>query len=94
MTETGERTLLIVDDDAPLRNRLARAMEHAKTHGITVVVITQKPSLLSSVDKVMLLTDGVVGMFGIRDKVLKALAERGKKTGVPSPDAAQGGRQP
>ena len=73
---------------------LARAMEHAKTHGITVVVITQKPSLLSSVDKVMLLTDGVVGMFGIRDKVLKALAERGKKTGVPSPDAAQGGRQP
>ena len=73
---------------------LARAMEHAKTHGITVVVITQKPSLLSSVDKVMLLTDGVVGMFGIRDKVLKALAERGKKTGAPSPDAAQGGRQP
>ena len=73
---------------------LARAMEHAKTHGITVVVITQKPSLLSSVDKVMLLTDGVVGMFGIRDKVLKALAERGKKTGVPSTDAAQGGRQP
>jgi two-component system response regulator RegA len=27
MTETSERTLLIVDDDAPLRNRLARAME-------------------------------------------------------------------
>ena len=27
MTDTGERTLLIVDDDAPLRNRLARAME-------------------------------------------------------------------
>ena len=27
MTNLGERTLLIVDDDAPLRNRLARAME-------------------------------------------------------------------
>lgn len=33
MTETGERTLLIVDDDAPLRNRLARAMEQ---RGFTV----------------------------------------------------------
>ena len=27
MANLGERTLLIVDDDAPLRNRLARAME-------------------------------------------------------------------
>lgn len=27
MTNLGESTLLIVDDDAPLRNRLARAME-------------------------------------------------------------------
>ena len=71
---------------------LARAMAHAKKNGITVVVITQKPSLLSSVDKVMLLTDGVVGMFGVRDKVLKALAERGRKAGVPPSAAAQGGQ--
>lgn len=27
MTETNEKTLIIVDDDAPFRNRLARAME-------------------------------------------------------------------
>ena len=73
---------------------LARALEHAKKHGITVVVITQKPSLLGSVDKVMLLTDGVVGMFGVREKVLKALAERGKKPGAPPPETAKGGRLP
>lgn len=33
--ETADRSLLIVDDDAPLRNRLARAMEQ---RGFTVVV--------------------------------------------------------
>ena len=33
-TETAGRSLLIVDDDAPLRNRLARAMEQ---RGFTVV---------------------------------------------------------
>ena len=32
--ETADRSLLIVDDDAPLRNRLARAMEQ---RGFTVV---------------------------------------------------------
>jgi ATP-binding cassette subfamily C protein len=52
---------------------LVKALEHAKANGITVVVITQKPALLSAVDKVMLLTDGTVALFGARDDVLKRL---------------------
>jgi ATP-binding cassette subfamily C protein len=58
---------------------LARAMGHAKENKITVVVVTQKPSLLCVVDKVMLLADGSVAMFGEREPVLRKLA--GKKTG-------------
>ncbi|MFP4271332.1 MAG: type I secretion system permease/ATPase, partial [Alphaproteobacteria bacterium] len=54
---------------------LARALEHAKANGITVVIITQKPQLLSVVDKVMLLKDGTVALFGQRDVVLKRLNE-------------------
>lgn len=53
---------------------LARAIEHAKTNKITVVVITQKPSLLSVVDKIMLVADGSISMFGERTEVLTKLA--------------------
>ncbi|WP_255465879.1 type I secretion system permease/ATPase [Salipiger sp. IMCC34102] len=55
---------------------LARAIKHAQANKITVVVITQKPSLLSSVDKVMLLADGTIQMFGERQAVLEKLAGR------------------
>ncbi|MEP4770324.1 MAG: type I secretion system permease/ATPase [Roseibium sp.] len=65
---------------------LARAMAHAKEQGITVVAITQKPSLLKCVDRILLLTDGAVGMYGVRNDVLEALAERRKPKSVPSND--------
>ena len=56
---------------------LARAIAHARDNKITVVVITQKPSLLSVVDKIMLVADGGISMFGERTEVLTKLA--GKK---------------
>ena len=47
---------------------------------ITVITITQRPSLLRSVDKILLLTNGTVSMFGQRQEVLQALAQRGLST--------------
>ncbi|WP_305988460.1 type I secretion system permease/ATPase [Roseibium sp. MMSF_3544] len=64
---------------------LARAMAHAKENGITVVAITQKPALLKCVDKILLLNEGTIGMFGIRNEVLQKLAERRKQGAVPQP---------
>ena len=60
---------------------LARALAHAKQHNITVITITQRPSLLNCVDKILLLTNGTVSMFGTRQDVLKALASRGTTAG-------------
>ena len=54
-----------------------RALKHAKEHKITVATITQRPSLLNSVDKILLLVNGTVALFGMRNDVLKALADRG-----------------
>ena len=56
---------------------LARALSHAKENRITVITITQRPSLLRSVDKILLLTNGTVSMFGARQEVMNALAARG-----------------
>src|SRR5690606_19888855 len=56
---------------------LMRALGHAKKNNITVVTITQRPSLLQQVDKVLLLVNGTVALVGARNDVLQALANRG-----------------
>ncbi|MBD9491625.1 MULTISPECIES: type I secretion system permease/ATPase [Ensifer] len=57
---------------------LARALVHAKKQGITTVTITQRPSLLQCVDKIMLLNEGTVAMFGARNDVLAAIGAKPK----------------
>ncbi len=77
----GDPRLLVLDEpnsnlDTQGDQALARAIQAAKKAGITVVVITQKPSLLGIVDKIMLLADGNIAMFGERQKVMEQLAQR------------------
>ena len=57
---------------------LARALVHAKKQGITTVTITQRPALLQCVDKIMLLNEGTVAMFGARNDVLAAIGAKPK----------------
>lgn len=49
---------------------LARAFERAKARGMTVVAITQRPALLRSVDKILMIKDGAVQAIGARDDIL------------------------
>lgn len=56
---------------------LQRALEHAKREKITVITITQRPALLQGVDKILLLVNGTVALFGQRKDVLDALQTRG-----------------
>lgn len=77
----GNPRLLVLDEpnsnlDTAGDHALMRALAHAKANGITVVVVTQKPSLLSGVDKILLMNEGSVGMFGSRNKVMEALNQR------------------
>ena len=44
---------------------------------ITVITITQRPALLKSVDKILLLVNGTIALFGMRQDVLNALETRG-----------------
>lgn len=59
---------------------LLRALAHAKKNKITVATITQRPTLLNSVDKVLFLVNGTVALFGMRKEVLQAMAARGVTT--------------
>ncbi|NIZ12725.1 type I secretion system permease/ATPase [Phaeobacter sp. HF9A] len=92
----GDPRLLVLDEpnsnlDVAGDKALARAIDHARRNKITVVVITQKPTLLSAVDKIMLLAGGNVAMIGARDTILKQLAnhQQGQApgaTGGPTPN--------
>lgn len=81
----GSPRFLVLDEpnsnlDAGGDIALSRAVERAKASKITLVVITQKPSLLQHVDKIMLLSEGSVALFGARSQVLQALEERRRTT--------------
>ncbi|MGO8271756.1 hypothetical protein ACC862_37200, partial [Rhizobium ruizarguesonis] len=51
------------------------ALIHAQKQGITTVTITQRPALLQCVDKILVLKEGTVAMFGERIEVLQALSK-------------------
>lgn len=55
---------------------LARAFERAKARGMTMVAITQRPALLRSVDKIMMIKDGAVQAIGARDDILPLIVGR------------------
>jgi ATP-binding cassette subfamily C exporter for protease/lipase len=54
---------------------LASAITQLKAKGSTFIVMTHRTSVLSVADKMLVLRDGQLQMFGPRDEVLKALAE-------------------
>jgi ATP-binding cassette subfamily C protein len=80
----GDPRLVVLDEpnsnlDNPGEVALARALIRAKERKITVVAITQRPALLKSVDKILIMKDGSVQAFGARDEILPILA--GKRPG-------------
>ena len=55
---------------------LLQAMAYLKQLGSTVVVVTHKVSLLANVDKLLVMQDGALALFGPREAVLAHLIQR------------------
>jgi ATP-binding cassette subfamily C protein len=75
----GNPRLIVLDEpnsnlDSRGERALADALIRAKERRLTVVTITQRPALLRSVDKIMILNNGSVQVFGQRDDVLPLVA--------------------
>lgn len=74
----GNPRLVVLDEpnsnlDVPGEFALAKALRRAKERSITIVAITQRPSLLRNVDKIMVLKDGAVQTIGKRDDIVPML---------------------
>jgi ATP-binding cassette subfamily C exporter for protease/lipase len=70
---------------------LAQAIALYKAQGTTFVVMTHRTSVLGVADKMLVLRDGQVQMFGPRDDVLKALndaAAQSRQVATPTAAAA------
>ncbi|MGF0539253.1 type I secretion system permease/ATPase [Agrobacterium sp. ES01] len=78
----GDPHLVVLDEpnsnlDSAGDVALMRALQHARDQKITMITVTQRPSLLTSVDRILLLVNGTVALFGMRTDVLNALQARG-----------------
>jgi ATP-binding cassette subfamily C protein/ATP-binding cassette subfamily C protein EexD len=67
-----------------------RALERLKTQGTTVVLVSHRPTLVQGVDKVLLLKDGAMEMFGPRVEVLKRLMTPARPAEVPAAPRLEG----
>jgi len=76
----GTPKLVVLDEpnsnlDEVGENALLTSWPKLKAAGTTLVVVSHKPSLLASVDKILMIADGKLALFGPRDAVFKKLAE-------------------
>lgn len=93
----GDPSVVVLDepnsnlDDAG-EAALTRAIMAMRKEGSTVVIISHRPSILQTTNKLLLMRDGLVQAFGPTDQVLKALAQAqapqgGQASAPPSPVA-------
>ncbi len=76
----GNPKLIILDEpnsnlDEDGEKALLSSWQQLREQGTTLIVVSHKPALLSGVDKILMLTEGQVAMFGPRDAVFKKLIE-------------------
>lgn len=74
----GKPRIVVLDEpnanlDGEGEAALAQAMAGVRQAGITLIVVSHRPSLLAGVDKLLVLREGSVEMFGPRTEVLSRL---------------------
>jgi len=72
----GDPVLVVLDEpnsnlDAAGEQALTDTLKRAKEQRVTIVVVTQRPTLLTSVDKVLVLKAGRAVAFGTPDQILR-----------------------
>ena len=72
-----------------------KTLTELKQQGRTVVVITHRSNVLAISEKILLLGEGQIAVYGDRDKVMAVLKDAGKlvarPAAAPAPVAAQAG---
>lgn len=90
----GNPAFVVLDEpnanlDAEGEDALMRAIDAMKANGATVVIISHKPGVFRAADKMLVLREGRVELFGPRDQVMARLV---KPAQAPEARAVEAGR--
>ncbi len=93
----GNPAVLVLDEpnaslDTAGEQVFHKALHTATSSGITTIVVTQRPTVLQHVSKVMVMQDGVIKEFGPKEEVMKSgvvKAVPGKPQAKPAAKPAQ-----
>ena len=90
----GEPCLVVLDEpnaslDSEGEEALMRALHGLKSKGVTLVVVSHRPALIASMDKVLVLRDGAVELFAPRDEFLGRLSRLSQLKAAQSVQPAQ-----
>ena len=77
-TMLGDPAFIVLDEpnaalDAEGEDALLKAIDAMKSNGATVVIISHKPSVFRAADKMLVLREGRIELFGPRDQVMARL---------------------
>ncbi|MCT7378479.1 type I secretion system permease/ATPase [Chelativorans sp. EGI FJ00035] len=77
----GKPRILVLDEpnanlDINGEKALERALAVAKSEGITVLIATQRRSVVEKADRIMVLYDGILEDYGLREEVFQRQAEK------------------
>jgi ATP-binding cassette subfamily C exporter for protease/lipase len=80
----GDPSLIVLDEpnsnlDDLGEMALVQAINDLRQRGKTIILITHRTNVISATNKLLLLRDGVVNMFGPTQEVLKALQEQNQR---------------
>jgi ATP-binding cassette subfamily C protein/ATP-binding cassette subfamily C protein EexD len=86
----GRPALLVLDEpnaslDAAGEQALNQAIKAMKESGATVIVIAHRPSMMANVDKVLVMNEGRIELFGDRNSVLGQI----QRTALQASDSKQ-----
>jgi ATP-binding cassette, subfamily C, bacterial EexD len=77
----GDPVVVVLDEpnsnlDEQGEQALGNAIQRLKLRQVTIVVITHRNNVLANVNKLLILNDGVVALYGPRDQVLAQLQQQ------------------
>lgn len=81
----GNPCLVVLDEpnanlDHDGDEALLRTLRGLKEEGVTVLIVAHRPSLLRGVDKLLVLRDGAVEMFGPREEIMARITRPARPT--------------
>jgi ATP-binding cassette subfamily C protein EexD len=96
----GSPRLVVLDEpnsnlDDVGERALGIALQKLKESGATVFIVSHRPNVLTRLDRIMVMANGTISLYGERDRVLAELAQQAKaqqqrvaQAAAPQPPAA------